>query len=62
MNMLQLSLVAKLEPSPDWFVGVDSLNLCENGSWKRYQELELWPLDAGTQRGMITMKLDMVAW
>ena len=24
-------MMAKLIPSPDWFVGLDSLNLCENG-------------------------------
>ena len=23
--------MSKLVPSPDWFVGVDSLDLCENG-------------------------------
>ena len=29
--MMQVSMMAKLIPSPDWFVGLDSLNLCENG-------------------------------
>ena len=29
--MIQVSMMAKLIPSPDWFVGLDSLNLCENG-------------------------------
>ena len=24
-------MMSKLVPSPDWFVGLDSLNLCENG-------------------------------
>ena len=23
--------MSKMVPSPDWFVGLDSLNLCENG-------------------------------
>ena len=23
--------MSKLVPSPDWFVGLDGLNLCENG-------------------------------
>ena len=27
----QVSLMSKLVPSPDWFVGIDSLDLCENG-------------------------------
>lgn len=25
--------MSKLVPSPDWFVGVDSLNLCNNGKF-----------------------------
>lgn len=24
-------MMSKLVPSPDWFVGLDSLDLCENG-------------------------------
>ena len=27
----QISVMSKLVPSPDWFVGLDSLDLCENG-------------------------------
>ena len=30
-NHTRVSLMSKLVPSPDWFVGLDSLNLCENG-------------------------------
>lgn len=26
-------MAAKIIPSPDWFVGVDSLALCTEGSW-----------------------------
>ena len=25
--------MSKLVPSPDWFVGLDGLNLCENGKF-----------------------------
>ena len=29
----QVSVMSKLVPSPDWFVGLDGLNLCENGKF-----------------------------
>nr|CAD7440265.1 unnamed protein product [Timema bartmani] len=29
----QVSLMSKIVPSPDWFVGIDSFNLCVDGSW-----------------------------
>ncbi len=29
--IFQISMMSKLVPSPDWFVGLDSLDLCENG-------------------------------
>ena len=31
--MIQVSLISKMVPSPDWFIGVDSFNLCVNGKW-----------------------------
>ncbi|XP_010902424.1 spondin-2a [Esox lucius] len=46
-----LSLMVKMIPSPDWFVGVDSLNLCEGGQWKQEVTLDLQPFDAGTDSG-----------
>ncbi|XP_070994798.1 spondin-2-like [Oncorhynchus clarkii lewisi] len=46
-----LSLMVKVIPSPDWFVGVDSLNLCEGGKWKQEVTLDLQPFDAGTDSG-----------
>ena len=30
---LQVSVMSKLVPSPDWFVGLDGLDLCENGKF-----------------------------
>ena len=30
-NLHRLSLVTRIIPSPDWFVGIDSLDLCRNG-------------------------------
>ncbi|XP_046872063.1 spondin-2a [Hypomesus transpacificus] len=46
-----LSLMVKVIPSPDWFVGVDSFNLCEDGQWKQEVTLDLHPFDAGTDSG-----------
>ncbi|XP_073676948.1 spondin-2a [Garra rufa] len=46
-----LSLIVKVIPSPDWFVGVDSLNLCEGGLWKQEMTFDLHPFDAGTDSG-----------
>ncbi|MBN3301194.1 spondin-2a [Amia ocellicauda] len=46
-----LSLLVKIVPSPDWFVGVDSLDLCEGGQWKQEVTLDLHPYDAGTDSG-----------
>ncbi|XP_018611971.1 spondin-2a [Scleropages formosus] len=47
----QLSLMVKVIPSPDWFVGIDSLNLCEHNDWRQEVTLDLRPFDAGTDSG-----------
>ncbi|XP_069051644.1 spondin-2a [Lepisosteus oculatus] len=47
----RLSLLVKIIPSPDWFVGVDSLDLCEGGQWKQDVTLNLYPYDAGSDSG-----------
>ncbi|KAH0624418.1 hypothetical protein JD844_031836 [Phrynosoma platyrhinos] len=46
-----VSIVVRIVPSPDWFVGIDSLNLCEKDHWKQQVSLELSPYDAGTDSG-----------
>lgn len=43
--------MVKMIPSPDWFVGVDSLNLCEGNQWKQEVTVDLHPYDAGTDSG-----------
>lgn len=43
--------MVRIVPSPDWFVGVDSLDLCEGGRWKEQVVLDLYPHDAGTDSG-----------
>ena len=44
-----LSVVSRMKPSPDWFVGVDSLNLCDKNTctWKQKVDVDLFPMDAG---------------
>ena len=45
-----ISLVTMIAPSPDWFVGVDSLPRMQNGEWvDLVVELTAW--DAGTDSG-----------
>jgi hypothetical protein len=39
-------------PSPDWFVGVDSLPLYENGQWRPLITVDLFPYDSGTDSGV----------
>ena len=46
-----VSLVTMIAPSPDWFVGVDSLNLYENGSFVDEKVVTLYAFDAGTDSG-----------
>ncbi len=46
-----VTLVTMVAPSPDWFVGVSSLRLFENGDWVREKEVALTPWDAGTDSG-----------
>ncbi|KAI5706411.1 hypothetical protein M8J75_007916 [Diaphorina citri] len=47
----KISFVMKIHPSPDWFIGVDSLDLCQNGTWLHNQTIEAIPMDAGTDQG-----------
>jgi hypothetical protein len=46
-----VSLVSMVAPSPDWFVGVDSLSLVEGGDWAAERVVTLYPWDAGTDSG-----------
>ncbi|CAH2982708.1 unnamed protein product [Chilo suppressalis] len=47
-----VSLICHLIPSPDWFVGVDSVDLCVDFSWVDQITLDLEPLDAGAASGL----------
>ncbi|MDF1852303.1 MAG: cytochrome c peroxidase [Verrucomicrobiales bacterium] len=47
-----LSLISQISPSPDWFTGLDSINLKDDdGNWISVIELDLYPLDAGSDSG-----------
>jgi hypothetical protein len=46
-----VTLVSMVAPSPDWFVGVESLPLFENGQWVEERTVLLVPWDAGTDSG-----------
>lgn len=47
-----LTLTSMIAPSPDWFVGVDSVPLRENDAWLERIERELHSYDAGTDDGV----------
>jgi len=46
-----ITMVSMVAPSPDWFVGVDSLALCENQEWLESKTVTLFNYDAGTDGG-----------
>nr|KAF6389040.1 spondin 2 [Myotis myotis] len=46
-----VSFVVRIVPSPDWFVGVDSLDLCDGNRWREQVTVDLYPHDAGTDSG-----------
>ena len=51
-NMYSMvSLITMIAPSPDWFVGVDSYDLCGMNGWKENVTMDLLPWDAGTENG-----------
>ena len=47
-----LTLLSMIAPSPDWFIGVNSLNLLDASSnWKSSISLDLFAYDSGTDSG-----------
>ena len=48
-----VSVVTMIAPSPDWFVGVDSEDLCDarTGKFKESASYDLGPWDSGTDSG-----------
>jgi hypothetical protein len=47
----QVSLVAMIAPSPDWFAGVRDVSLVENGQWVAEKTVDLLPYDSGGDNG-----------
>ena len=47
-----VSLVSMVAPSPDWFVGVHDLDLCNGTTWTQTMTVDLFPYDAGTDSGL----------
>ncbi|XP_016981246.1 spondin-1 [Drosophila rhopaloa] len=55
----QISLAAKIDPSPDWILGVAGLELClSNCTWLERKVLNLYPWDIGTDSGPSYMSAD----
>ncbi|XP_050543601.1 spondin-1 isoform X2 [Daktulosphaira vitifoliae] len=50
-NHSRVSLISRMIPSPDWFVGIDSFDLCVNGNWLDSITIEADPMDAGCDNG-----------
>ncbi|KAL1122706.1 hypothetical protein AAG570_003033, partial [Ranatra chinensis] len=50
-NHSLVSLMSRIIPSPDWFVGLDSFQLCVDGNWLDTITIEVDPMDAGTDNG-----------
>ena len=57
----KVSVIAMIAPSPDWFVGVDSVELCGNdGKWKEsVSAISLPAWDAGTDSGTMFVTADV---
>lgn len=55
-----VTLVSMIAPSPDWFVGVDSLSLIEEGRWLPTKVVALYVIDAGTDSGASYASPDQV--
>ncbi|GFT53566.1 spondin-2 [Nephila pilipes] len=47
----KVSIICRIVPSPDWFIGVDSVDLCRGNKWVDSITLDLEPIDGGTDNG-----------
>ena len=51
-NFSKVSIITMLAPSPDWFIGINSVDLCNSGKWQESLDIAmLSPYDAGTEDG-----------
>ena len=58
VNYPLITLVSMIAPSPDWFVGINSLNLFDNGTFVDEKIVVLYAYDAGTDSGTNYTSLD----
>jgi hypothetical protein len=47
----RITFLAKLNPSPDWFVGVSSFDVTDGNNLIEFADFDLVPIDAGTDAG-----------
>jgi hypothetical protein len=47
----KISFESMIAPSPDWFVGIDSYDLIQNGKWITEMTVPIYGYDAGTEDG-----------
>jgi len=53
-NFSKVSIITMLAPSPDWFIGIDSLDMCDSGKWRESVNVTMLPpWDAGTEDGTV---------
>ena len=52
-NFSYLSFASMIAPSPDWFIGINSVNLYRNREWLKDTTIQLQVYDAGTEEGDI---------
>ena len=51
-DLLEISFVSKLSPSPDWFVGVSSFSIANpDNSLVEFMSIPLYPMDGGADAG-----------
>ena len=41
LTTLQVSVMTKIVPSPDWFIGLDSVDLCREGAFTQEITIEV---------------------
>ena len=48
-----VSVITMIFPSPDWFLGISNVDMCDSmtGEWKEEYSRELLPYDSGTDDG-----------
>jgi hypothetical protein len=51
--MSAITITSMIAPSPDWFIGVDALDLYAGGTWINSLVVPLAMYDAGTEQGLI---------